>query len=466
MRANVLSLNMDEEWPGRSSITRYLQQRIDDTRRKASVLALLFLELKEFSNLRNTFGRTFSDALHIEAAARLHAVLGRAAYLAPLGEGAFACLLHDVYDRADVQAIADEIAETLGAVFVSAGGLRRSAGVSIGIAMYPCDARDGEALLQCADMAMHAAKAGGRHDHLFYERRMSSAMRERFMMEEALRDGLARREFVVYYQPRVDCRTGQLRAIEALARWNHAERGLLEPGEFIGVAEACGLIVPLGEQMIEMVCHQLAEWKRLGLPLVAVSINVSPRQLNGCDLTAAILRHTRAHGVDPALLEIEVTESCLIEYDQEVKHRLASLAGLGLKLLLDDFGTGYSSLSHVQEFDMDVLKVDRSFTARLRAGRDGQALVSAIVAMAHALDMEVVAEGVETREQLRLLQALRCDEVQGYLVSKPVPAAAMAALMGKRSLFDDDMLAARSSPVASGASRHRNQNAMFVESLT
>ena len=446
MSDNVVSLGMDEDRPDRFSLMRNLQHRIEDARVKNTVMALLLLELKEFRNLSNAFGRGFTGALHAEATLRLLALLGRGNYLAPLGDGAFACVLQEVSDIGDVQAMADEILAALGTPYRLAGDLRRSVGVSIGISVYPRDAGDGEALLQCADIAMHAAKADGKRDHLFYARRMSTAMLERLNMEEALRDGLARKEFLVYYQPRVDCRTGELQSIEALARWNHAESGLLEPSEFIAVAESSGLIVPLGNQIIEMVCQQLAEWKQLGLPAIAVSINVSPRQLIRCDLKAIILLHTRAHGIDPALLEIEVTESFMIEYDQEVKQKLQSLSRLGIKLLLDDFGTGYSSLSRLQEFDMDVLKVDRSFTGKLRAERRGTDLVAAIIAMAHALDMKVVAEGVETREQLCLLQTLSCNEVQGYLVSRPVPAESMAELMRKRSLFEEGMLATESPP--------------------
>ena len=437
------SLGIDEDRTDRLALVRNLQHLIEDAGSESTVMALLLLELKEFRNLCNAFGHSFTGALTTQATQRLQALQGRVGYIAPLGGGTFACVVQDVADIDHVHAVADDILEALGSPYVLTSDLRRSVGVSIGISIYPRDACDGEALLQCADIALYAAKADGKRDDHFYACGMATAMRERLTMEEAIRVGLINKEFLVHYQPRVDCCTGELRAVEALARWRHAERGLVGPGEFISVAESCGLIVPLGDQVIEMVCQQLAKWKQLGLPAIPVSINVSPHQLDRGDLKATILRHSNAHGIDPTLLEIEVTESCLIEYDQEVKQRLEFLSGLGLKLLLDDFGTGYSSLSHLQEFQMDLLKVDRSFTSKLRAGRNGTALVSAIIAMAHALDMEVVAEGVETREQLCLLQALCCDEVQGYLVSKPVSAAVMTELMKKRTLFDEGMLAAR-----------------------
>lgn len=418
-----------------------LRKAIDSAQVDGAVMALLFLDLEEFRNFKYTFGHIFSDALLFEVGARLNTILRPDDFLARLGYGEFAFVLHDVADIGDVRKMAGEISVALSTPFVLAGGRRQSVRASIGVSMYPRDAQNGEILLQRADIAMYAARAGGKGDYLFYERRMSTAILEKFIFEQALRDGLARKEFVVYYQPRVDCHTGELCAVEALARWNHAERGLLEPSEFIPVAEASGLIVQLGDQIIEMVCQQLAEWKQRGLPAIPVSINVSPHQLNRSDLKARILLHTSTHCVDPALLEIEVTESCLIEYDQGVKQQLRALSKLGLKLLLDDFGTGYSSLSQLQQFEMDVLKVDRSFTANLQTEHHGKALVSAIISMAHALDMKVAVEGVETPEQLRLLQTLSCDEVQGYLVSRPVPADAMAALMCKTTLFGDEMSA-------------------------
>jgi EAL domain-containing protein (putative c-di-GMP-specific phosphodiesterase class I) len=250
-----------------------------------------------------------------------------------------------------------------------------------------------------------------------------------------LRKAIERDEFILYYQPRVDTFSGQLRSMEALVRWRHPERGIVAPQEFIQMAEDNGLIVPLGEQVIRKACAQLAQWRAQHLPLLPVSINVSARQFSHGNLSALLGACMAEHAIEPSLIEIEITESCMMGEDQAVTAELAALEALGIKLLVDDFGTGYSSLSQLQRLDLDVLKVDRAFTAQLCNGREGEALFMAILSMAHVLGMTVVAEGVETLEQLRVLQALSCNEVQGYFISPPVPPQQMRAMMVKRFLF-------------------------------
>jgi EAL domain-containing protein (putative c-di-GMP-specific phosphodiesterase class I) len=225
--------------------------------------------------------------------------------------------------------------------------------------------------------------------------------------------------------------------MEALVRWIHPERGLVPPVEFIPLAEETGLIVRLGELVIEQACGQIAEWKEKGLPVVPVSVNVSSRQFSHGQLSASFRSRMARHNVAPSLIEIEVTESCVLGEDLEVAKELADLEALGVRLLIDDFGTGYSSLSQLQRLDLDVLKIDQNFTAQLGRNKEGEALFMAILSMAHVLGINVVAEGVETIEQLRLLQDLSCNEVQGYLISPPIPAYEMPALMIKRFLLPD-----------------------------
>jgi EAL domain-containing protein (putative c-di-GMP-specific phosphodiesterase class I) len=240
---------------------------------------------------------------------------------------------------------------------------------------------------------------------------------------------------VLYFQPRVNTVTGEFCSMEALARWQHPVRGIVSPLEFIPVAEETGLILKLGELIIRKACAQLAQWRIAGLPLLPMSVNVSSRQLNQGNLNDIIATALAEHAVDPAQLEIELTESCMMADALEVAEELASFRQLGIKLLVDDFGTGYSSLSQLQRLDLDVLKVDKAFTAELGVRAESEVLFNAMVSMAHALHMTVVAEGVETEAQLHLLQALGCDEVQGYYISHPVPAADIPPLMRRRYLF-------------------------------
>lgn len=426
--------------PNRFWLMNYLGKIINDACDSETVMALIFVELDEFRNFKYTFGHVFSDELLCQVGLRLSALLKSGDYVARLGYGEFAFILNEVVHIDEVRHMADQISFSFSMPFDLPGERHHSVQAMIGISMYPHDAHDGEALLEHADIAMYAARAHGNEQYLFYERDMSATILAKITIEQALRDALERNEFFLHYQPRVDTYTGELRGLEALVRWNHPERGLVAPQEFIPIAEASGLIVQIGELVIEMVCQHLATWKTKGLPSIPVSINVSPRQLNRIDMMASILRHTSRHGIDPTMLEIEITESCIIEHGQAVKQQLASFSALGIKLLLDDFGTGYSSLSQLQQFKMDVLKIDRAFTGNLREGHRSKALVSAIITMAHALGMEVIAEGVETLEQLHLLQMLSCNEVQGYMISKPMPADAIAALMCRTSLFRDEIV--------------------------
>jgi diguanylate cyclase (GGDEF)-like protein len=423
--------------PNRFWLMNYLRTHIHESQSNDFRMALLFIDLNEFRNIKYTFGRELSNELLRDVSSRLSSLLRPGDNLARLSYGEFVFVLQNFEHNSEARDIAEQISFSLSMPFTLLGGFRHSVQASIGISIYPQDGGDGESLLAHADIAMYAAKNQVKEPYLFYQQKMSVSILSKIKIETALQVALERDEFILHYQPRVDSFTGELRGLEALIRWNHPDRGLLAPLEFITVAESSGLIVQIGERVIEMVCQQMARWKAQALPPTPISINVSPRQLNAGDLRVRILRHTFAYGIDPAALEIEITESCIIEHDQGVKHQLNSFSALGMKLLLDDFGTGYSSLSQLQQFEMDILKVDKAFIANLCSGTRGETLVSAIIAMAHALDMKVIAEGVETQDQLRMLQALGCDEIQGYLISKPVPADEVAMLMYKTFLFCD-----------------------------
>jgi diguanylate cyclase (GGDEF)-like protein len=421
--------------PNRHWLINYLPDALSRARIGNSVLALLFVDLDDFKNINDTLGHAAGDELLQAVAARLQAVLRPQDNVVRLGGDEFTIILEHVDSHADVSRVAERIMKSLGEPFLLSGGSSHVMHASIGISMFPQDGNDGQTLLKHADIAMYAAKTTGKGHYEFYQPQLSKNLVMRLAREQALRKAIEHDEFILYYQPRVDTFSGQLRSMEALVRWRHPELGIVAPQEFIQMAEDNGLIVPLGEQVIRKACAQLAQWRSQHLPLLPVSINVSPRQFSHGNLSALIGACMAEHAIESSLIEIEITESCMMGEDQTVTAELAALEALGIKLLVDDFGTGYSSLSQLQRLDLDVLKVDRAFTAQLCNGREGEALFMAILSMAHVLGMTVVAEGVETLEQLRVLQALSCNEVQGYYISPPVPPQQMRAMMVKRFLF-------------------------------
>jgi diguanylate cyclase (GGDEF)-like protein len=423
--------------PNRHWLINHLPEALAAARNGNAVLALLFVDLDDFKNINDTLGHAAGDELLQAVAACLRSVLRPQDNVVRLGGDEFTIILEHVDSRAEVSRVADRIMASLAAPFLLSGGSSHLMHASIGISLFPQDGDDGQTLLKHADIAMYAAKTSGKGRYEFYQPQLSENLVLRLDREQALRKAIERDEFVLYYQPRVDTFSGRLRSMEALVRWRHPERGLVPPLEFIRMAEDTGLIVPLGELVIRKACAQLAQWQAQRLPLVPVSINVSARQFSHGNLAALFASCMAAQALAPSLIEIEITESCMMAEDQTVTEQLAALEALGLKLLVDDFGTGYSSLSQLQRLDLDVLKVDRAFTAQLCNGREGEALFMAILSMAHVLGMGVVAEGVETVEQLRVLQALSCNEVQGYFISPPVPPEEVPALMHKKFLLPE-----------------------------
>jgi EAL domain-containing protein (putative c-di-GMP-specific phosphodiesterase class I) len=285
--------------------------------------------------------------------------------------------------------------------------------------------------LLAADIAMYEAKSEGKAQARHYDETYAHRIRERITIEQALEAAIQREEFVVYYQPRADSRCGEMAGMEALIRWRHPERGLLSPVEFISVAEQTGLIVPMGEYVIRKVCAQIAEWRNDGLPVKPVSVNVSALQLKGDGLRQTLVASLQKNDLPTELIAFELTESSMLDEDGVAQAELRKFREMGIELEIDDFGTGYSSLYKLQSLDIDVLKIDQSFVRRL--GKDPQAntLCETMVSIGRSLDISVVAEGVETAEQLQLLQGMGCDQIQGYLVSPPLPADEIPKLFDK-----------------------------------
>ncbi len=365
---------------------------------------------------------------------RLKAELRPGDSMARLGGDEFTIVLEQIANAGDAQLVAARIVEALRKP-IELGGAAVQIGTSIGISMYPGDGEDVDTLLRHADIAMYAAKAAGKGRYCFFEREQYQTMMDRIDTQLALERAVRTDQFVMYYQPRLSSDSGAICGMEALVRWQHPERGLLAPKEFIALAESSGLIVMLGKMVMEMVCAQIEQWMDMKLPLVPVSFNVSAFEFNHGDVRTQLARCIERHHLQPDEVEIELTESTLVDDTGDAINALAAIRKMGVKCLVDDFGTGFSSLSQLQRLDTDILKIDQSFTAQLGRTKKAETFFRAIVSMADALEMGVVAEGVETIEQLRLLQLLGCKEVQGYYMCPPVPGPKMAELLRKRFMM-------------------------------
>lgn len=424
--------------PNRYWLTGFLPLALQRAQEEGRMLALLFLDLDNFKNINDTLGHAAGDELLQAVALRLRSVVRAIDSVVRLGGDEFTIVLEQVDHQNTVAVLSEAIVKALVAPFVLLGGSLHLVHASIGISVYPADGDTAAVLLKNADIAMYAAKARGKANYQFFQPHFSENLVNRLNLEHALRSAIVNDEFILHFQPRVAAHTGQLLSLEALVRWIHPQRGMVPPLEFIGVAEDTGLIVGLGELVIAKTCAQLAQWKVQGLPLVPVSINASFRQFGQAgegDLKEILTTHMERYAIDPALIEIELTESCMMGEQNVIRATLAGLQTLGITLLVDDFGTGYSSLSQLQQLDFDVLKVDRAFTSALGKSTEGEVFFRAIISMAHALGMQVVAEGVETIDQLQHLQRLGCDEIQGYYISRPLPAIAIPELLHRRFLL-------------------------------
>jgi diguanylate cyclase (GGDEF)-like protein len=406
--------------PNRQWIQEYLPSAIDIAKNIDKSLAILFIDLDGFKKVNDTAGHAAGDELLKHAAERLIEAVRPHDKVVRFGGDEFVVILENIEHQEDPANVAERVQHAFDQPFrlLQDGG--HIVGTSIGIALFPRDGDSAASLLEKADIAMYSVKTRGKHGYQFYEPKFYSVLRARLEKEAELRDAISRDEFVVHYQPRFEVATGRTSSFEALLRWQHPAKGLLEPTEFIGVAEETGLIVEIGKVVVEKVIKQLADWQRNAGELLPVSINVSPRQFKDSNVGEIILSALARHRVRGNLVELEVTESSIMEETSEVSRALLALQEQGIKILVDDFGTGYSSLSQLHRLDFDILKVDQSFTQNLENSEEGKIFFAAIVTMAHALEMRVVAEGVENAGQLETLKSLNCDEVQGFYLSKPL----------------------------------------------
>ncbi|CAH0311179.1 putative signaling protein CC_0091 [Massilia sp. Bi118] len=416
--------------PNRALLHERLQRMLDDCAPGRSV-AVMFLDLDRFKEVNDSFGHEHGDVLLCEVAARLRRVLRPADVVARLGGDEFVVAAESGGGSDAAASIAAKLLEVL-TLPVTVGAQDVVVGASIGISMYPRDAATRELLFQTADTAMYRAKAEGRNRYRFFEPEMTVAARARMALELSLRPALAREEFELHYQPRVDLRSMEVVGMEALIRWRHPQQGMVQPQQFIGIAEETGLIVPIGRWVLREACRQtrrlIDEYRRP----IRVSVNVSARQLAQPGFAAEVREALADAGLAPVALELELTESALIEDLERTAAMLGELQALGVKLAVDDFGTGYSGLAYLRRLPIDVLKLDRSFVLQDDGRISAFDFVKAFVDMAHALQMSVVAEGVETTEVLDFLRAASCDEAQGYLLGRPLPLAELRKLLGSR----------------------------------
>ncbi|WP_338758923.1 EAL domain-containing protein [Massilia sp. METH4] len=407
--------------PNRAWIRAHLPAMLERADKAHARVAVLFVDLDGFKLVNDTFGHGAGDEVLQHVGKRLKVAVRPHDHVVRLGGDEFVVVLELIKGSAEAEHVADRILHAFHAPFSTSKGTA-SVGTSIGISLYPVDAKDVETLYQHADIAMYEAKTSGKNRYHLFNSAFYDAMRQRTRREKELRAAIAENQFVMHYQARVNCKSSKVSSLEALVRWNHPTEGLLGPDEFIGLAEETGLILNLGELVIDTVCGQIARWSDSVYGCVPVSINVSSRQFNERDIRESIAGALARHGIDAGCVEIELTESSMVVDPRRTADNLQAIHALGVKLLVDDFGTGYSSLSMLHNMAFDLLKVDKSFTSRLGVDENGEVFFRAIITMAHSLGMRVVAEGVETEEQARILEALQCDELQGFYLFRPVPA--------------------------------------------
>jgi len=413
--------------PNRLLFFDRLQQALSQASRHGTLLGVMLLDLDRFKAINDSFGHTAGDALLQSVSRRISACIRDGDTVARLGGDEFTLLLQDIRQAHHAALVAQKIIEALQQPFLF-NGYEVVVNTSIGIALYP-HCQDAETLIKHADTAMYKAKEEGGNGYRFYTDEMSNADMRRLSLEAQLRKAIERDELVLHYQPQAEIVSGRLLGAEALLRWQHPEHGLIPPGEFIPLAEETGLIVPIGEWVLHAACAQNRAWQHAGLAPLRVAVNVSWRQFQRLDLLETIYKILEDTGLDSRYLEIELTEGVLMQDTVAALQTLHTLNAMGVLISIDDFGTGYSSLSYLKRFPIDMLKIDRSFVQDITTDPDDTAIVQAVIAMSHSLGIKVIAEGVETREQLDFLRRHQCDAVQGYCLSRPLPAEAFAQFL-------------------------------------
>ena len=407
--------------PNRLLCNARMEHELQTAKRHEHLVAVMFLDLDMFKNINDSLGHALGDKLLQKVTARLSGHLRDEDTIARLGGDEFVLIIGALSSRQDVEHFAGNIIELFSNPFVI-NEHEIFIGASIGISMFPADGDDVDSLLRNADAAMYKAKEKGRNTYQFYTAELTNNAFERLSMETYLRHALENNELVLHYQPQYSLATGQMIAVEALIRWQHPEQGLIYPDRFISVAEETGLIVPIGEWVIEAACSQLVKWQQAGCTQLRMAVNLSARQFWKPGLAMMVKDILTKTGVEASRLDLELTESIIMRDTKITEDTLNEFHDMGVELSIDDFGTGYSSLSYLKRFPIDRLKIDRSFVLDIEVVKNGDDMVNSIIALGHSMGLKVLAEGVETEDQLNYLMEHGCDEVQGYFYSRPVPA--------------------------------------------
>jgi diguanylate cyclase (GGDEF)-like protein/PAS domain S-box-containing protein len=418
--------------PNRLLLLDRLEHAMANAQRGQHHVAVLFIDLDRFKNINDSLGHAVGDQLLKEVASRLRCCVRDVDTVARLGGDEFVVVLENLEEVVDAVSVANKIRSAFSRpISVDTQALHVS--TSIGIAIYPEDGTNAETLMQNADTAMYQAKAQASNNYQFFAPYMNEQAREKLVLENTLQDALAREEFQLYYQPIIDIGTGAMVSAEALIRWVSPERGLIPPDRFIPIAEETGTIVQIGDWVIRQACRDLVAWRNSGLVQPKVSLNLSPRQFRQPGLQSRIRATLEATGVSARQIELEVTESALMEHPDQAARLLNELKAMGIGIVIDDFGTGYSSLAYLKKFPIDKLKIDRSFVRDLQSDKSDREITLAVISLSHNLGLKVVAEGVETQAQLDFMHRHKCDHVQGFYFSKPLRGEEFAAYLADRS---------------------------------
>lgn len=413
--------------PNRRFFTSRLEEKLKGVQATGAKLAVCYIDVDRFKLVNASFGREFGDMLLLQIAERLTRCLPENGDIARMEGDEYVALLDLVKDDQDVTDRLDAMMAVLEEPF-ELNGLPLHITVSIGVAVWEEGIVDAGTLMKRADKALHKVKENGKNHYALFSPEMDPIAMQKLTIQHEMRQALQNREFRLYYQPQYDLASGQIVGMEALIRWRHPERGLVPPGEFIPAAEESGMIVPLGDWVIEEACRQNKEWQLAGLPSIPVSVNLSFRQFVHRNLTEKVAEVLEKTGLDPKFLELEITESMTMDVDR-ASTSLKELTNLGVNISIDDFGTGYSSFHYLKKLPIARLKIDRTFVRDIQQDPNDAAIVAAIIAMAHNLQMQVIAEGVETEEQVHFLRHHRCDEMQGYFGSPPLDSGSLSNLL-------------------------------------
>jgi diguanylate cyclase (GGDEF)-like protein/PAS domain S-box-containing protein len=415
--------------PNRSLLLDRLSQALVYANRAGGQVAVLLIDLDRFKNINDSLGHDVGDKIIMEIGRRLTACVRTGDTVARFGGDEFAVIRPDVVREETVAIMAQQVLEALSRPLMIEGHEFYPTG-SIGISMYPRDGQDGQALLKNADTAMYRAKDAGRNNFQFYAHEMNSRALDRLKLESGLRRALERGEFALHYQPQMDIATGAIVGVEALLRWEPPGQSMVFPADFIPIAEETGLIVPIGEWVLRTACLQIRQWQVSGrFPNLKMAVNLSARQFKQQSIADMVSRVLAESDCSPQSLELEITESVIMENPESAAQTLRSLSEMGVHLSIDDFGTGYSSLSYLKRFPINSLKIDKSFVQDITTDADDAAIAKAVIALAHSLKLSVIAEGVETAEQLDFLRMQRCDQMQGYYLSRPLPLEKLESLL-------------------------------------